>query len=343
MRAAILHRPKDLRLEQMPDPVPGDHEVLVRIKAVGVCGSDVHWFSRGRIGDTVLDGPLVLGHEAAGVVQKVGRSVQTPQIGTRVALEPGVPCRTCEACQAGNYNTCPQVRFFGTPPTHGCYREYVTHPADFVFPMPDNLTFGEGAMIEPLAVSMHAVDLAKVKTAHTVAVLGCGSIGLMVIALARISGASEIYATDPIEARRDAAMKYGADVVIDPSKEDPVERIATLTNGRGVDAAFEAAGAPDTPQQCVDLAKPCGTVALIGIPEEDQTTFKVSRARRKGLTIRMVRRLKHTYPRSIALVQKGMVDVRSLITHEFSLDRAEEALKLVEDYADGVIKAVVNI
>lgn len=343
MKAAILHKPKDLRIEQMPNPVSADDEVLVRVKAVGVCGSDVHWFSRGRIGETVLEDPLVLGHEAAGVIQQVGRNVHHLDVGTPVALEPGVPCRVCEACRTGNYNTCPHVRFFGTPPVHGCYREYVTHPADFVFPLPEHVTLGEGAMIEPLAVSVHAVDLAKVRTGYTVAVLGCGSIGLTAIALARISGASRIYATEPIEARRTAATVYGADVVLDPTQDDPVEQIMALTHGRGVDAVLEAAGAPDTPQQAVDVAKPCGTVALVGIPDEDQMVLRASRARRKGLTIRMVRRLKHTYPRAISLVEKGLVDVRPLITHRFDLDHIQEAFTLVEQYADGVIKALVEL
>ncbi|MFH1008916.1 MAG: NAD(P)-dependent alcohol dehydrogenase [Candidatus Latescibacterota bacterium] len=342
MKCVKLHRAGDLRVAEIPRPEPAAGEVLVRITAVGVCGSDVHYFKDGRIGDTPVESPLILGHEPAGVIEAVGEGVTRVKAGDRVAVDPALPCGVCEWCIEGNANLCPNVRFFGTPPTDGAFREFLTHPAHAVFKLPDSLSFEEGAMLEPFGVAIHAVDLGKVRAADTVAILGAGSIGLSVLQMARLSGAAGVFVTDLIESRLDLARRLGADVAIG-AEDDPVRRILQRTGGRGVDVVFEAAGAMETPQQAIELLKPGGTLVLIGICPEDRIPLRASAARRKGVTIRMSRRMKHVIPRAIRLAERNMVDLKCLVTHRYPLERIAEAFDVVGGYRDGVVKAIITM
>ncbi len=343
MLAARLHNVLDLKIDDLPVPEPKDGEVLLRVKAVGVCGSDVHHYAEGGIGDERVIEPMVLGHEFAALVEAVGPGVKGVKAGDRVAVDPARSCGVCEHCRQGNPNLCPDVRFCGTPPINGALRQFMAYPSENLFPLPRSIDYAEGAMLEPLGVAIHSVDLGKLRVADTVAVLGCGPIGLLVIELARLSGVSQIFATELLPSRLEAAQRLGATTVINAEREDPVEKIRRATGGRGVDVAFEAAGALETPQQAAEVTRPGGRVVLIGIPSEDETPFKASTIRRKGLTLKLVRRMKHTYPRAITLVEQGMADVSSLITHRFPLERAREAFELVRTYADGVIKAVIEL
>ncbi len=343
MLAARLHRAFDLKIEEMPVPAPGEGEVLLGIKAVGVCGSDVHHYAEGGIGDEVVKEPLVLGHEFAAVVEELGPGVEGLKVGDRVAVEPGRSCGLCEYCKQGNPNLCPDVRFCGSPPYDGAFRQYMAYPADYIFPLPSEVDYAQGAMLEPLGVAIHSVNLGKLRVGDTVAVLGCGPIGLLTIEMARLSGASQIFATDLLPYRLEAAQKLGATTVFNAGEQDVVAAILASTKGRGVDVSFEAAGAPETPQQAAVVVKRGGRVILIGIPSDDETYFQASTVRRKGLTIKLVRRMKFTYPRAIDLAARGMVDLSSLITHRFPLERTGEALELVRNYADGVIKALVEM
>ena len=343
MKAAVLHGVRDIRIEEMPKPVCAGGEVLVRIKAVGVCGSDVHYFKKMRIGDQVVENTIVPGHESAGVIEEVAEGVKNVAVGDRVAVEPGVPCRICQDCRKGFYNRCRNIRFCGTPPNNGVYLEYYATPADFVFRMPDDMSFGEGAMIEPLSVGVHAARIAPVKNGDCVAVLGAGPIGLCTLQCALRAGATKAFVTDPLEYRLDFARKFGAHVLINPEKEDVVEKIMAHTAGRGVDVAFEASGADEPPQQALDITAPGGKMMWIGIPGEKPIPLDVHEARRKELEIKMVRRFCHDYPTAIDLVASGRVNVKSMITHTFPLEKVEEAFKVVEAYADGVIRAVIEI
>jgi L-iditol 2-dehydrogenase len=321
MKVVRLHAPADLQLHDEQDPVPSQGEKLICIKAVGVCGSDLHWFSEGGIGGAVLKRPLVLGHEFAGELED----------GRRVAVDPAIPCRVCEWCQKGHPNLCPQVRFAGHDDVDGALREALTWDEQCLFSLPDALTFEDGAMLEPLGVAMHAVDLAHLKPGMTVGVFGCGPIGLLIIQLARLSGAVNIVATDKLAHRVDAARAFGADSALMTDGNHPdVDPILAATGRRGVDVAFEAAGEQSAVDDACTAAIPGGKVILAGIPDDDRTSFSASAARRKGLTIKLVRRMKHTYPRAIGLVEKRMVDVRSLITHRFPLEQAAEAFKIAE-------------
>ena len=303
-----------------PVPVAGAGERLVRVKSVGVCGSDLHWFSGGEIGDAKLERPLVLGHEFSGELED----------GQHVAIDPAIPCGHCEFCQRGHPNLCLFMIFAGYGTQDGSLREYMAWNEKCLFPIPDSLTFEDGAMLEPLGVAIHAVDLAYLKTGMTVGVFGCGPIGLLIIQMAKLSGAANIIATDKLVHRVEAAKALGADHAFLAGDSLQLEEIRAATNGRGVDVAFEVAGAQDAVNTSVAAVVFGGKVILVGIPDNDHTSFSASTARRKGLTIKFVRRMKHTYPRAIELVSKGLVDVRSLVTHRFPLEQASEAFRVAE-------------
>ncbi|MGD8625603.1 MAG: NAD(P)-dependent alcohol dehydrogenase [Anaerolineae bacterium] len=343
MRLSRLYGIRDLRLETAPRPVPGPGEVLLRVMAVGVCGSDVHYYLEGRIGDQVVTDPIIMGHEFSARVAGLGPGVEGLEVGQLVAVEPGIACGGCEMCQQGHPNLCPHVRFCGTPPIDGVLAEYTIMPAENCFPLPAGFSPEAGALLEPLGIAIHTVDLAHLQVGQTVAVLGAGPIGLLVAAVARAAGAGQVFITEPLAYRRRFAQEYAADAAFDPDRDDVVAEILILTGGRGVDVAFEAAGAPETPQQAAAMARIGGAVIIAGIPADDTMTFSASTVRHKGLTIKLVRRMKHTYPRAIRLVQAGLVDVEALVSHRLPLARAAEAFEMVAGYEDGVLRAVIQI
>lgn len=320
MKSVRLHGTGDLQLHEEDVPVAGDAETLVHVKSVGVCGSDLHWFGEGGIGDAKLDHPLVLGHEMAGVTSE----------GQRVAIDPAIPCGRCEFCAHGHPNLCENLIFAGHGQTDGSMREWMPWNTKSLFPLPDSLSDDDGALLEPLGVAIHTVDLGKLKPGMSVGVIGCGPIGLLVIQMAKLAGASNIVATDKLPHRVDAAKAFGASHAFLAEAGNELGEIRAATSGRGVDVAFDAAGSPDAVDMAFAAVSVGGKVILAGIPEEDKTTFTASLARRKGLTIKLVRRMKHTYPRAIELVSKGLVDLRSLVTHRFPLEQAAEAFRVAQ-------------
>ncbi len=343
MRVSRLHGIRDIRIGDEPRPVPGPGEVLLQVATVGVCGSDVHYYLEGRIGDQVVVDPIIMGHEFSARVAGLGAGVEGLAVGQLVAVEPGVSCGECELCQHGHPNLCPHVIFCGTPPVDGVFAEYTVMPAENCFPLPEGMRAEDGAMLEPLGIAIHTVDLAHLKPGQTVAVLGAGPIGLLTAAVARAAGASKIYMTEPLAFRREFALGYVADAVLNPEEADVEAEILRLTAGRGVDVAFEAAGAPETPQQSAAVTRIGGKVVIAGIPAEDTMVMDGSTVRRKGLTIKLVRRAKHTYPRAIRLVEAGMVDLKPLATHHLPLARITEAFDMVAGYEDGVLRAMIQI
>jgi L-iditol 2-dehydrogenase len=342
MRGARLYGIRDLRLEFLPQPIPGPGQVLLKVAAVGICGSDVHYYLEGGIGDQVISEPLVLGHEFSARLAELGDGVNGLTPGQLVAVEPAIPCGICESCRHGHPNLCPNVSFRGSPGVDGAYAEYIAMPAENCFPLPEGFSAEEGVLLETLGIAIHSVDLAHLKPGQTIAVLGAGPIGLLTAAVARVAGASTVYMTEPLAYRRKFALDYAADVALNPKKTDVVAAILRLTNGRGVDVAFEAAGAPETPEQAAEVTRPGGKVVISGIPSSDTLTMKAGTVRRKGLTIKLVRRMKHTYPRAIRLLQSGAVDVKPLITHIVPLECIAEAFETVAAYDDGVLKAVIR-
>jgi len=335
MKVLRLHGAKDLRLHEEPIPRAQEGEVLIRVKAVGICGSDLHWFAEEGIGDARLAKPLVLGHELAGVID------EGPRLGERVAIDPCITCGKCEFCLQGNPNLCIAHTFAGHGLTDGGLREYLSWPESFLFSLPDSISDEDGAMLEPLGVALHAIDLGHLRTGMTIGILGCGPIGILAIQLARLSGAAQVIATDRLAHRLDAARLAGADLVF-KAEAGSHESAALMeaTQGRGVDVAFEIAGENDAVETAVAVAKPGGCVVLAGIPAEDRTSFTASIARRKGLTLRLVRRMKLTYPRAIRLVEKGSVNVRSIVTDCFPIDESLQAFKLANERKG--LKIVIN-
>jgi len=316
MLAARLHGPADMRIERVPHPgSPGAGQVLLRVLAVGVCGSDLHTFRHARIGDTRVESPLVLGHEFVGVVEEVGAGTEDGRFrpltpGTRVAVDPAQPCGRCELCERGHPNLCENLRFVGLWP----------HP---------------GAMC--------AMDLARLRVGQSVAVVGAGPIGLCLLQLARLAGAAAVYVTDCFDWRLALAERLGATAAWNCRAADPVQRVWQATQGRGVDVAFEAAWCDHSLNQAAETLRMGGRLMVVGISDNDQMVLCHSTARRKGLSILMVRRMKHTYPRALALAEQRKVELRAMVTHRFPLARAAEAFRLAADYGGGVVKAIVDV
>jgi L-iditol 2-dehydrogenase len=302
----------------------------------------VHYYRDGRIGNRVVTDPLVLGHEFAGEVAVVGPGVTGWEVGERVAVDPTVPCGQCPFCRQGLIHVCPSVNFSGTPPTDGGYQEFFLTRPENLHRLPPALSVAEGAMVEPLAVAVHAVNLAQLKPGETVAILGAGSIGLTVLQVARDRGARVVVVSEPLPTRRALAKKLGAAQTLNPQKEEPVASALGLTDGLGPDVVFECAGTLGTPQQAIDMCRPRGRLVWVGIPPGDTITLSIHEARRKELTLTMARRFLATYPQAIDLAASHRADLTCLITHRFGLAETEAAFALVEQYADGVIKALIE-
>jgi L-iditol 2-dehydrogenase len=307
--AARLHGAHDVRVADEPTPEPKPGESLIRIEAVGLCGSDLHWFEDGAIGDAILAAPVVPGHEFAGTAET------GPHRGQRVAVDPALPCGRCRMCLEGHHNLCPHTAFAGHADRDGGLQRHLAWPDAALHPLPGDLDATTGALLEPLGVAIHAFDLGHVPLADAVAVLGCGPIGLLIAQVARAAGARVVVATDPLPHRREAALRAGAEQAVAPEDLPDTQ----------VDVAFEAAGAQQAVDQALQLARPGARVVLAGIPGDDRTSFSASLARRKGLTLVMARRMKAVYPRAVALVQSGRVELDWLVTHRFPLERSAEA------------------
>ena len=316
MRTARLHAVGDLRVTDEPVPDAGPGMSLVQVTAVGICGSDLHWWDEGAIGDAKLTHPLVLGHEGAGVI------AEGPRAGQRVAIDPAIPCQTCRACRDGYRNLCYRLKFSGHGDTDGMMREFMAWPTTALHPLPDRLSDVDGAMLEPLGVAIHSVDLGHLPFGGTASVIGCGPIGLLLIGVLKAAGASSVLAIEPLAHRRKAAGRLGADVVADSAEfagEGDVMGELTGAIGGGVDVAFEAAGNDEGVELAMASARPGGRVVLAGIPGDDVIRFGASLARRKGLTIAMVRRMNEVYPRAISLAERGVVDLGSVVTSRTGL------------------------
>ena len=341
-RAALLHGPRDIRVEDVPDEEPGEGELLLEVTAVGICGSDLHTYLNGEIGGVAAEKPLVLGHEAAGCVVALGAGTERFfHVGQPVAIDPGLPCGVCERCLGGDPNLCIRLQFIGLYPRNGALRDRMVHPASACVPLPNAIDPVAGALLEPLGVALHAVNLAKIMVNDDVLVTGCGGIGLLIVQLVRLTGAKRVFVSDEHDWRLALARSYGVDFAVNAARDDVVRVVREQTSGRGVDVAIESAWVKTTANQCVEAVRNGGRVIVVGIPAEDSITFRASTARRKGLSIKLSRRMKHSYPPSISLVSRGAVDLSSLATHRFSLDQTKDALEASATYREGVIRSIV--
>lgn len=334
-------------MDKVPHPgEPGPGEVLLRVGVTGICGSDLHTYEDARIGDTPVKSPLVLGHEFAGIVEEVGRdaldgSGMVIRPGARVAVDPAKPCYRCESCERGHPNLCSALHFCGTYPDDGSLCEWMNMPARSCHPLPDSLDDEEGAMLEPLGVALHAIDLAHIRVGHSAVILGAGPIGLLTLQVARLAGAHPAYVIDPLPWRLKLAEACGG-IPIPPTGGDAVADVIRQTNGRGVDVVIEAAWGDASVAQAAEMAKLGGRVVLVGIPRDDRLTLKHSTARRKGLTMMFCRRMKHVYPRAITLATERRVDLKRLVTHRFALADAPTAFRVCAKYQDAVVKVMVH-
>ncbi|HEX7827938.1 MAG TPA: zinc-binding dehydrogenase [Mycobacterium sp.] len=333
MIAARLHGVGDLRVadESGPgEPPPGWS--LVAVTSVGICGSDLHWFTDGGIGENRIDRPVVPGHEFAAI------ALTGPHAGRRVAVDPAIPCQSCEMCRAGYHNLCPTVQFAGHGTLDGALQEQLVWPDHLLFPLPDELSDDAGALLEPLGVAIHAVGLGHVRPDSDVLVVGAGPVGALAAQVARQSGAARVFVVEPIEHRRVTALRSGADGVWPP--EQGAEAVLDVTDGRGVDVAIEMAGNDAAIATAVTAARPGGRVVLGGIPSEALSAFPAAVARRKGLTFSMVRRMNDTYPRAIELASTA-IDLDLLVTAHYPLtDAAKAFTAAAERHGDKVVVTV---
>lgn len=342
-KAAFMSGTNNMIFKEIQIPELQPHEVLVEVDVVGICGSDGHYYQHGNIGDFVVEGDFILGHESAGYVAAVGSNVTSLKIGDRVALEPGVVCGKCEQCLSGKYNLCDHVEFFATPPYHGVFANYVKHPENLCFKLPENVSNAEGALVEPLAVGLHAASQGDVKLGDTVIVFGSGCIGLVSMLAAKARGASQVIVVDIIDKRLSFAKKLGATHVINAMSEDVLARVDSLTDGKGAHVVIETAGAPITVAQTASVVRKAGTVVLVGMTVKPETSYDFMKLMGKEATIKTIFRYRNLYPVAINAISSGTIDVKSIVTHEFEFENLKEAFDFVAQNPTDVVKAVVKV
>ena len=334
--AAFIHGARDLRIGDLPAPVEEDDTIVVDVESVGICGSDLHYYKDGGIGSAVIKSPFVPGHEFSARLQHDIESLNLKR-GQLVAIDPALPCHSCKWCFKGYHNLCPDVMFLGAPPNNGALTQQIRVPLESIIALPDAMTRDQGAMLEPLGVCIHAIDLAKPALLESVAVLGCGPIGLGVIQLLKLSGCKDIHAVDPQKHRRELAVKLGA-----TTAGDRPESVINGTKEQGAELVIEATNSPNGFRDAVVSTQIGGRAVLVGIPDGDvYSPISAAEARRRGLTLKFSRRMGNVYPRAIELVSKKLVDVDIMISHRFSLNDTADAFSMQADEADGFIKAIV--
>ncbi|WP_270169984.1 NAD(P)-dependent alcohol dehydrogenase [Paenibacillus sp. SYP-B4298] len=341
MQAAVLNRPLDIEVKQVPIPVPKADEVLLKVHCIGICGSDVHYYEHGRIGRYVVEAPIILGHELSGVIVEVGSDVSHVAVGDRVAVEPGVTCGRCDYCKSGRYNLCPDVVFMATPPVDGAWAEYVTIRSDFVFKLPEAMSFEEGALIEPFSVGIHAMNRGRVTPADRVLVTGLGPIGLLAVQAAKMYGVSEIYATDVVPFRRELALKMGVTAVFDPSSEDVKQKLAEATAGHGADVLVETSGNGRAISDAITTVRRGGRVVLVGMPAKDDLPVNINHLIDSELDVFGLFRYANTYPAAVQALSGGKLDVEQVITHRFALEDIKEAVEMARTQKDTSIKIMI--
>jgi L-iditol 2-dehydrogenase len=332
MRASVMTDVGTLEIEDRPVPTPGPHEVLVEVAAVGVCGSDVHYYRHGRIGDFVVEDPMILGHELSGRIAAVGDRVDPTRVGQRVAVEPQHPCRRCKQCTAGRYNLCPYMEFYATPPIDGAFCRYVTIDAEFAHPVPDSMSDDAAALLEPLSVAITTMRKAGVEPGSSILIAGAGPIGVLCAQTARAFGASRIVVTDLLESRREKALQFGATEVLDPTAVD-------VSAIEPVDAFVDATGVPAAVVSGIKAVGPAGHVVLVGMGA-DEYALPVSHIANLEITLTGVFRYTDTWPAAIHLVSSGAIDLDSMVTGRYDLEHVADALDSDTDPAS--LKSIVN-
>lgn len=334
-QAAVLYAPYDMRMETRPMPEPGPKEVLVEIKAVGVCGSDVHYYEHGRIGTFIVRQPLILGHESSGVIVAVGEGVSKDRVGQRVTLEPGIPCRVCHECRSGRYNLCPNVQFFATPPVDGAFTNYVTIAEDFAYELPASLSFEEGALIEPLSVGVWACRKAQLRGGDSVLITGSGPIGIVSLLVARSLGATDIILTDVFPERLEIAQKLGATRTVNVAKESLADA------GIKADVLIECSGNASALKDGIRALRPAGRAVAVGMGPGEEMSVPMSFIQNNEIWLTGIFRYANTYRDAINLVASGRIDLKSIITGHYPLEQAEQALRAAKENPSNIKPVVI--
>ncbi|WP_439560718.1 NAD(P)-dependent alcohol dehydrogenase [Roseinatronobacter sp.] len=327
MRALVLERKGELRLRDIDLPQdPGPDDVRIKVHTVGICGSDVHYYTHGAIGDYVVRAPMVLGHEGSGIIEAVGQNVQGLAVGDRVCMEPGIPDLSSRASKLGIYNVDPAVSFWATPPVHGILTSHVIHPAAFTYKLPRSVSFAEGAMVEPFAVGMHAAARARITPGDVAVVIGAGTIGIMVALAALAGGCSRVIISDISDAKLKIAAQYDGIIPVNPKTDDLVSAVNRETGNWGADVAFEASGAPQVFETIFKTVRPGGAVVLVGLPPK-AVELDVNAAIAREVRIETVFRYANVFDRALALIASGRVNLKPLITRSYGFDQSIEAFK----------------
>jgi L-iditol 2-dehydrogenase len=344
MKAATLAAKGRFDIHEVPVPkIQNDTDVLVRIKTVGVCGSDIHYYTTGRIGSQVVQYPFVVGHESAGIVEQVGRKVKAVKVGQRVAIDPAVSCGKCDQCKAGREHTCRHLRFMGAPgQMEGSMQEYVVIRGRNCFPLKTQMTFDQGALSEPLAIAVYSVERSALSRKSNVAILGVGPIGMSVFHVLRTKGVGRVYVTDKIAERLAFAGRLKPAWVGNPERVDIVKEIEDQ-DPLQLDSVYECSGSPEAIAQGVQLLKPGGQLVIVGIPEVDDISLPIHELRRKEISIINIRRQVHCTSKAIDLLAKRKIKMDSLVTHHFPLEETQRAFDLVSTRKDGVMKAIITL
>jgi len=343
MKAVMLTGIRQMEMKEVADPViKNDTDVLIKMATVGVCGSDVHYYVSGKIGSQVVKYPFTVGHEGAGIVEKVGSAVTNVKPGDRIAIEPAVSCHKCDQCLMGRHHTCRSLLFLGCPgQIEGCLSEYIVMPQESCFKINGDMTLEQAAISEPLSIGVYAVKQSMAMKDAKIGILGCGPIGLCVMLPARKQGAVKVYVTDKIDSRAQLAVGNGADWGGNPDKVDVVNEIMAREPG-GLDVVFECCGQQDAIDQAIEVLRPGGKLMLIGIPEHDRISIHIDKARRKEICLQNVRRQCDCVQSSLDLIDNKAFDVDFMVTHRFGFEQTKQAFDLVAGYEDGIVKAMIE-
>ena len=343
MKAAVLTKPKTIEIQEIPDPKPKPHEVLIRVKTVGICGSDLHYYEHGRIGTQVVEYPFILGHEVGGEIVEVGSEVEGFKPGEKIAIEPQQTCGKCEFCKSGRYNLCPHVKFLATPPINGAFAEYITHPADMTFTLPDTMDYEQGALLEPLAIGFHVSNRAEASLGESVLITGAGCIGLVILLALKAKGLSEVYVSDVLDNRLAMAKELGAREMFRADRTDPIEEVLERTGGRGADIVIEASGNPKAIAGTVDAVRRGGKILMLGYAPTDSVEFDFKKLIFKEASLNTSRRYCNMYPLAIDAVANGLVDISKCVTHRWNFDDAAEAMEFSINNKQEITKGVIQI
>ncbi|MFH0841339.1 MAG: alcohol dehydrogenase catalytic domain-containing protein [Bacteroidota bacterium] len=344
MKAMMLTGIRQMEMMEVPDPVIGGlKDVKIKMTVVGVCGSDIHYYTKGKIGSQVVNYPFTVGHEGAGIVVETGTSVKRVKPGDVVAIEPAISCHECDQCLAGRTHTCRKLRFLGCPgQAEGCLSEFIVMPEECCFPLPEGLIADHGSLSEPLSIGIYSLTHAGDLENTLIAILGFGPIGLSVYLAAMANGAQNIFVTDKIDERLKIAVREGAAYTGNPLKEKITEQIK-LKVPLGLDIVFECCGQQEALDQAVEMLKPGGRLIIVGIPETEKWTLSVDDTRRKEISVFFVRREADCVGKALELMLSGKINADNMITHRFPFKKTREAFDLVAAYADGIMKAMIYI